>query len=174
VGEASSTVKYIPLRLYDRSEHRPLSVVRCVNCPARLRLSVSRNHSRRSEHTYISLNSQLHSISSFPYLPAMSTSVPSTLLVTIYTSYILFTRAEVPSCFYPYGGHAKGDFACNLTAEASFCCAIDYNFLGNKICTGPGDLNNLITEEAARIRPGVRPIVQSSVRISRRVVDHGL
>jgi hypothetical protein len=35
-------------------------------------------------------------------------------------------------------------------------------------------LNNLITEEAARIRPGVRPIVQSSVRISRRVVDHGL
>jgi hypothetical protein len=164
----------IPLRLYDRSEHVPLSVVRCVNRPFDFFLSFSRNYARRSDEIYTSLNSQLYSMSSFPCLPAMSTSVPFTLLVNIQTSYILSTRAEVPCCFYPYGGHVKGDYACNLTSEASFCCAIDYSFRENKICTGPGDLNNLITEEAARIRSGVRLIVHSSVRISRRVVDHGL
>jgi LPXTG-motif cell wall-anchored protein len=60
---------------------------------------------------------------------------PLTLLIVILTGCILSTRAEVPQCYYPNGKLAPFDYACNLTAEASFCCAIGYNCLDNKICT---------------------------------------
>lgn len=64
---------------------------------------------------------------------------PFTLLIVILTGYIILTKAEVPSCFYPDGSRADGDYACNLTAEASFCCAVGYSCLDNKICIGSGD-----------------------------------
>jgi len=63
----------------------------------------------------------------------------STLLTSILIGYIVSTRAEVPSCFYPNGSLALSDYACNLTAEASFCCAIGFNCLDNKICTAEGE-----------------------------------
>jgi hypothetical protein len=50
----------------------------------------------------------------------MFTSVSSNLLIAIYMSHILSTKARVPSSFLPNGGHAKGDYACNFAAEASF------------------------------------------------------
>jgi hypothetical protein len=60
--------------------------------------------------------------------------MPSTLLIVILTGYILSTRAEVPLCYYPDGSQALYDYACNLTAEASFCCAVGFNCLDNNIC----------------------------------------
>jgi hypothetical protein len=68
----------------------------------------------------------------------MSTSIPFTLLI-IYIRYILSTKAEVRSCFYPNGDRAEGDYPCDDTAEVSFCCAVGYSCLDNKICTGSGD-----------------------------------
>jgi hypothetical protein len=59
---------------------------------------------------------------------------PFTLLIVILTGYILSTGAEVPSCYYPDGSQALYDYACNLTAEASFCCAVGFHCLDNKIC----------------------------------------
>jgi hypothetical protein len=59
---------------------------------------------------------------------------PFTLLIVILTGYILSTGAEVPSCYYPDGSQALYDYACNLTAEASFCCAVGFNCLDNNIC----------------------------------------
>jgi hypothetical protein len=71
----------------------------------------------------------------------MSTSIPFTLLIIIiYMPHIPSTKAEVPSCFYPNGGRAEGDYACNLTAEVSFCYAIGYSCLENKICARSGDV----------------------------------
>jgi hypothetical protein len=71
------------------------------------------------------------------------TPTPSTLLLIILAGYVLFTRAEdqVPFCFYPDGSQAQGDYACNLTASTSFCCAIGYYCLDNKICvnSAPSD-----------------------------------
>jgi len=62
------------------------------------------------------------------------TPIP-TLLAVLTTSNILsFALADVPLCFYPDGSQAQSDYACNLTAEHSFCCAIGYNCLDNKIC----------------------------------------
>jgi hypothetical protein len=127
------------VRLHEGLEHVPPSVVRCVNCPTRLVWGLSRNHPSRSEEIYTPLKSQLHLRSSFLSLPAMFTSIPFTLLIIIYIRYILPTKAEVPSCFYPNEGRAEGDYACNLTAEVSFCCAVGYSCLDNKICTGSGD-----------------------------------
>jgi hypothetical protein len=72
----------------------------------------------------------------------MFTPIP-TLLSVILTSYILPALADtgVPLCYYPDGGTAKGDYACNLTAEHSFCCAVGYNCLDNKICVAVGNSN---------------------------------
>jgi hypothetical protein len=70
----------------------------------------------------------------------MFTPIP-TLLSVILASYILSALADagVPLCYYPDGGTAKGDYACNLTAEHSFCCAVGYNCLDNKICVAVGN-----------------------------------
>jgi hypothetical protein len=70
----------------------------------------------------------------------MFTPIP-TLLSVVLTSYILSALADegVPLCYYPDGGTAKGDYACNLTAEHSFCCAVGYNCLDNKICVAVGN-----------------------------------
>jgi hypothetical protein len=61
-----------------------------------------------------------------------------TLLAVLTTGYILSALADVPLCFYPDGSQAQSDYACNLTAEHSFCCAIGYNCLDNKICVAEG------------------------------------
>jgi hypothetical protein len=69
---------------------------------------------------------------------AMTMSIPIptpfTLLIVILTSYILSAKAEVPLCYYPDRTLATYDYACNLTAEVSFCCAAGFNCLNNKIC----------------------------------------
>jgi hypothetical protein len=69
----------------------------------------------------------------------MFTPIPTLLAVILTTGYILSALADVPLCFYPDGSTAQSDFACNLTAEHSFCCAVGYNCLENKICVAVGE-----------------------------------
>jgi hypothetical protein len=68
----------------------------------------------------------------------MFTPIPTLLTVILTASHILSALADVPLCFYPDGSQAQSDYACNLTAEHSFCCAIGYNCLDNKICVAEG------------------------------------
>jgi hypothetical protein len=67
------------------------------------------------------------------------TPIPTLLAVILTTGYILSVLADVPLCYYPDGSTAQSDFACNLTAEHSFCCAVGYNCLENKICVAVGE-----------------------------------